>query len=243
MAEDAGDGSGSTTAIQLAAGSWLRQAHGLNRFGMTREVVQEQAGNVVECSWLGFMTSSPEKTFGQARNAFLSHDEGLSLAVSEGSVTREQATARLAHIRIDGSKTWVDCPAIADRIAHGQLPQSVTERVPRCGAPLLSTVRRLMRLDAGKCVCAFVHNGSEYHLEANGRPDGGEHLRVLHARIRKPEDGSGSEFRVWYDRRDSTFLPYRFEFRPRDYLHLTFESDEAAGGPSIRPLIERESPR
>jgi len=49
-----------------------------------------------------------------------------------------------------------------------------------------------------------------------------------------------SEFRVWFDPRDSSALPLRFEFRPKSFLHLVYDQDPGVSAPKFSSLIAQE---
>lgn len=56
------------------------------------------------------------------------------------------------------------------------------------------------------------------------------------------EDGSKSEFKLWFERGKDSSLPIRFEYRARAFLHLAFEHDPSLTEPAIMPLFEQENP-
>ena len=68
--EDGAAGDTNTVAIQFGAGSSPETAHGLNRLGYIQEVViDNRAGEIAECAYFAFMTSSQEKNLDQAKKA------------------------------------------------------------------------------------------------------------------------------------------------------------------------------
>src|SRR5579859_945220 len=67
--ETGASGGQKVTALQFAAGSNPERARGLNRLGLMREAVVEQDARLVTTSYAGFMTSSPEKSLDQGRQA------------------------------------------------------------------------------------------------------------------------------------------------------------------------------
>ena len=61
-------GESAQIALQFAGGSWPQKAHGVNRLGFIQETVTEKSnGEPVDARYFGFMTSSAEKNFDQAK--------------------------------------------------------------------------------------------------------------------------------------------------------------------------------
>lgn len=88
--EDAAIAEGGVTALRFVGGSWPERLKGFNRFGMTEETVRMEHGAIAESSYLGFMTSCPEKNLHEAEAAFPAATEKLPLTIAYGKATRQE---------------------------------------------------------------------------------------------------------------------------------------------------------
>jgi hypothetical protein len=57
------------------------------------------------------------------------------------------------------------------------------------------------------------------------------------------EDGSKTEFRLWFEQGSDSGLPIRFEYRARAFLHLAFEHDPSLTEPAMIHLEEHAQNR
>jgi hypothetical protein len=237
-----------TTAVQFVGGSWPDRIKGLNRFGMTQEVVREESGAVRESAYLSLMTSSPEKNSDQAWQAFADRPRNLTLAVACGLVSATGYRWALERKTVPAEATWMDCPSLMERFRGQQA--ALREGVRPDGSAhesvyptfLISVRKAILQRATGRCT--FIHNAKLYDLHTRFSEAYGSVLLTGQIAERgspafKTETG-GFEFRVWLDPDDVTALPSKFEFRPRSFLRLTFHLDPTAGGPSFRPLIPRK---
>lgn len=244
--EDSCSGQQNMTGIQLAAGSWPDRAHGLNRFGMTREIVRQIDGAIIETSYLIFMTSSPEKTLDQAHRSLRASSDAITLSVAHGRSTRDRQSASLEHVNLPGHATWMDGPELADNLQPQTSGWPLKEQAQsEAVATFLFAVRQAVRAGQPTRRCPFVHNGSRYALEMTtaGPQSGMQGTKTFCGRFRKELETASTDFTLWYGGHDPSLLPMRFDFRPKSFLRLTFEEDPALAGPNIRPLLDEESVR
>ena len=240
--EDLVSGSGRTTAIQFASGSWPDRINGFNRFGMTQEVVHEEDGAVIESAYLSFMTSSPEHDPDQAWRAFADRSGTLNLSVARGAADRTAYQCTLEHLPAPAGSTWMDSPTLMEELRSNNSAAAegaAREISERAYPTFLHAVRKAMTCGIRHSRCTFMHNAKLYDLESVLSSAGG--MTVLTGHITEQGSRSPSEFRLWFAPDDSSTLPVKIEFRPRSFLRLVFEQDMNAGGPTPRNLIPRES--
>jgi hypothetical protein len=237
MFEEACSGGVRTTALQFSAGSWPERLRGFNRFGMTQEAVRLEDGVPVQSAYLSFMTTSSDANFEQARKLFDDRSASLPVVAGHGVATRAGYAAALDRLSAPASYTWCDCARLIDEI-RSRLSPAVDRGERGAVVPFLHAVRHAMRSGEASGSQPFVHNGRIYRLET--RTVVVRELNVMTGRISGPAAERESEFRLWFDPRDSSGLPLRIEFRPRSFLHLVFDYDPAASGPAFPSLMAKE---
>ena len=236
MNEQSADG---VSIIQFVSGSWPEKLKGFNRFGMVQEIVREQAGAVTESTYLSYMTSSAEKNLDQARKSFSEQKASQSLSVAHGRAKPTSYASALDHLTVPSKYTWLDCPRLTAEIKDKLSPLNEAVADANQGAayqPFLHTVRKAFESKLSEQI--FMHNAKLYRLRTkiSSVPEG----LLMVAKIAEPGSNQESEFKVWYDPRDGSGLPLRFEFRPKSFLHLVFEQDPAVKGPQSSSLIAQE---
>jgi hypothetical protein len=110
--------------------------------------------------------------------------------------------------------------------------------VPMMASPFLHTVRAAMMSRASSAKQVFAHNAKLYRLRT--RTSTVPQRVLLIGKIVKCGTNQESEFRVWFDPRDSSALPLRFEFRPKSFLHLVYDQDPGVSAPKFSSLIAQE---
>jgi hypothetical protein len=241
MVEDSVSGSSRISSIQFSSGSWPERLKGFNRFGMAQEAVREDSGVAAESAYLSFMTSSAEKNLEQAKKSFAERTALQPISVAHGRTRRSEYAAALDHLTVPAKSTWADCPRLMiemrDRLSP--LKESVTSLDQNSAyQPFLHTVRSAMTSGSATCESVFVHNAKLYRLRtrASAIPEG----VLLAGKIAESGTSQESEFKVWFDPHDPSGLPFRFEFRPKSFLHLVFERDPSVIGPKFSSLIAKE---
>jgi hypothetical protein len=227
-----------TTAIQFCGGSWPQRVRGINRFGITQELIHEEAGAVVESNYMCFMTSSPEKNSDQAWHAFADRSRAMILAVARGVSTRTSYRAAFEHVPAPDGSTWMDCAQLIDLLRSKAVTflDSAPSRNDTEACPtFLYAVRRAMANTPSQTQYQFMHNAKLYDLRTSQSASNG--VTVLAGHITEHGSRSESSFRLWFDPVDATGLPLKIEFQPRSFIRLTFEHDPAAAGPTLPNLI------
>ncbi len=248
LVEEALAGSKCTTAVQFVSGSWPDRINGFNRFGMTQEVVREENGTIRESGYLSFMTSSPEKNSDQAWQAFAGHPHDLSLAVACGMASTAGYRWALEHKTVPAAATWMDCPSLMERFRSQDvaLREDVLSDGPANESVyptfLFSVRQAILRRANGRCT--FIHNAKLYDLHTRfSEADGAVLLTgqiVEHSSSTSKKEAGEAQFRLWLDAGDGTALPSKIEFRPKNFLRLTFHLDSTVGGPLVPPLIAQK---
>jgi hypothetical protein len=218
-------------AIQFAAGSWPDRAHGLNRFGMTREICSPSRSE-----WLSFMTSSPENSLRHARHSLFSSSgkSPLRLTASRGEISSSVRAWGQARLELAGNPLWLETPRLAGTLSSRVplLPLELDSPIP----PFLCAAFAAFSSVQPDPVLPFLHNGKRYTLypsiayESTG-------AAKLSASIRNEAGKTTASFRAWKNTHSDSALPTRFEFQPRDFLKLTFAEDASVETPLFPTLI------
>lgn len=241
MVEQSVSASSRVSSIQFSSGSWPERLKGFNRFGMAQEAVREEDGSIVESAYLSFMTSSAEKNLDQAKQSFTQQAAMQQISVAHGRARRSGYASALDHLTVPARSTWADCPRLMvemrDRLS------ALKEAVPNKNQgsayqPFLHTVRSAMTANSPAAESLFVHNAKLYRLRTRTSPISEGVLMV--GKIAESGANQESEFRVWFDPRDASGLPLRFEFRPKSFLHLVYEQDPGVSAPKFSSLIAQE---
>lgn len=104
--------------------------------------------------------------------------------------------------------------------------------------PFLHAVRSAVKANSPFAETIFAHNANLYRLRSRTSTVSGGVL--LTGKIAECGVNQESEFRVWFDPRDTSGLPLRFEFRPKSFLHLTYEEDPGVYAPKFSSLMAQE---
>jgi hypothetical protein len=228
------------SAIQFVSGSWPERLKGFNRFGMVQEAVREASGAAVETAYFSFMTSSAEKSLDQAKKSYSERSGQQPVSVAHGRALPTSYASALDHLTFPATYTWLDCPRLMTEMKARLSPVKELPGGDSGAAylPFLHAVRAAFAANAASSERTFVHNAKLYRLKTKVSPVP-EGLHMV-AKIVEPGTNQESEFRVWYDPADGSGLPLRFEFRPKSFLHLSFERDPQVSGPGFRSLIKQE---
>jgi len=235
------DGPGAT-AIQFAAGSWPDRARGLNRLGYIKEILMEKApGDLTQCEYFAFMTSSQERNLEQAKQAVSSpHKDGLGLipyAGAEGSGRAGRFTSKLVRFDLPETYNWGSIDQLIARVPEEMAAGGSAEVVDRTlpdgtAAPptFLYAVRRSLLDPAIRSEGWLVYNGKQYLLRTHKQRDSSLGARVvrLDATLRNEATGHITPFAVWFEEGAERQPPLRFEYQARSFLRLTFDSIPAA---------------
>lgn len=225
------------TALQFAAGSKPERARGLNRLGLMREVVIEQDQRLLNTSYVGFMTSSQEKSLDQGRRALNEAQAEIPCTLGRGESGSGGTELSVQRFTVPGATRWTGAADILDALDN-QLEHSDSPVTHEKGslfgptATFLHAVHRAILEDASSARRQFCHNGKLHELITHKErrspvtPGAVEELRAAVRMTGAIRDQSGAgiaEFSVWFDPADPSGIPNRIEFRARSFLRLTFE--------------------
>ena len=243
--ETGASGNQTVTALQFAAGSKPERARGLNRLGLMREAVVEQDAHLLRTSYAGFMTSSPEKSLDQGRQALNAAASEMPCLLGSGESGRGRTELSVRPFTSPCATRWTDAMAILNSIEKNS-PESPARHATSSNGPsatFLYAVRRAALEDALSTRRQFCHNGKLHELITEKHPaaDSQPAMRMTGS-IRDHSGAEIAQFSVWFDPADPSGIPNRIEFRARSFLRLTFESEpgSAAAQPTLAWLIGDE---
>ena len=231
-------------SLQFAAGSWPDRAHGVNRLGFFQENVTEKPnGEPVDARYFGFMTSSAEKNFDQAKQSFSEiGSKPVPYTATQGTIRGGQFLSTIYRMSLPNSMTWADCPRLihdirgaVDRTA-GTTQEPVAYRSPNT---FLNAVRQALLNPAEKTEGSLVYNGKLFTLETGKQPDAA--LMRLSGTLHETVTGQKSTFRLWYEKDSGSYLPVRIEYRAKPFLRLIFEKDSAVQQPPTTMFLKENA--
>ena len=244
--------------IQFGAGSWPEAARGLNRLGFIQEgVVEDRAGQLLECAYFAFMTTSQEENLDQAKKALESSDGNIPYVAAEGEGRPGRFASRLHRIGFPSRLTWRDCPVLVDKVRAAvsvEAPaQSIDKTLPAhqpAPSTFLYAVWKAILDPNPTTTGSLIYNGKEFELRTAKEADAvasahfaaknlvreGARVTRLNATLREYATGRQTPFKVWYEAGSEHMPPLRFEYQAKSFLRLTFEYDPAASGPDIKEI-------
>jgi hypothetical protein len=253
---------GRATAIQFGAGSYPEKARGLNRLGFIQELIAEiNPGDLAECSYFAFMTTSAEKNVDQAKRALESSGATIPYAVAEGSGRDGSFASKLDHITLSSQVTWRDYPQLTDQVRAAVAAADTSQRLEMSlpageGAPttFLYAVRTALTSASARTSGSLIYNVKQFMLRTDKQPDSamGEHfaernlvsdpnrVMLLNARIEECATGQVTPFKVWFEAGRENLPPLRFEYQAKSFLRLAFEFDPAGSGPPISLALNKK---
>jgi hypothetical protein len=238
--ETGASGNQTVTALQFAAGSFPERARGLNRLGLMREAVVEQNAHLVKTSYAGFMTSSPEKSLDQGRQALSAADE-IPCTLGSGESGQGRSELSVRRFTLPGGARWTDAADILNS-REKDSPDGLTRHASSALGPtatFLYCVYRAALEDAASARRQFYHDGKLHELltekhraarDSSGSVDDSDAAVRMTGTIRDQSGAELTQFSVWFDPADPSGIPNRIEFRARSFLRLTFESDAGDSG-------------
>jgi hypothetical protein len=231
-------------ALQFAGGSWPDKAHGVNRLGFIQENVTEKpTGENIEARYFGFMTSSAEKNFDQAKQSFT---DGASKPVpytaTQGAASGGHFPSTIYRMFLPNSLGWADCPKLIRDIrstidgSNGTAQEPVPYKTPNT---FLNSVRQALLNPSEKTEGSLVYNGKLFTLTTEKQADGT--LMRLNGTLHETATGQKSTFRLWYEKDSDSFLPVRIEYRAKSFLKLIFEKDPSAQQPPTTTFLKENA--
>jgi len=215
--------------IGFGGGSWPDKAHGLNRLGYIHETVVENAGQLAESRYFGFMSTSQEERLDEARNALKPGQESALFSAIRGESRRGAYSARFTRFVSKDAvswRMWKNVASAAERSFDGECLSSHDERgTPGASDKILTTLLyallRVRENNFQPSRTVFIYGGVQRCLETVSSPDPklGEKLRqrgfvtcadsVVHmiGTIRNLQTGARTRFSVWWDRDSQSVCP------------------------------------
>ena len=220
-------------AIRFGAGSWPENARGLNRLGFIEESIAEsRPGQLSECFYFAFMTTSAEKNTEQALRAVDAAGPVIPYVAAEGEGRNGTFVTKVSRVELPSRITWRDYPGVSERVREAIASASDARRSEKAlgtgeGAPatFLYAVRRAMLDAKPKTSGALIYNGKEFLLHTDKEPDSarGAGVMRLSATIHDCASGVNTPFKVWYEAGSEHLPPLRFEYQAKPFLRLTFD--------------------
>ncbi|MEI9971190.1 MAG: hypothetical protein WDO73_03540 [Ignavibacteriota bacterium] len=208
--------------LEFAGRSAPERAAGLNRFGFIQEL--SRAG---EALYFGLMTSSPEESAAEARQALHSKSKDAWYSAIDGRVSAEGVeTAHARFVAAAHTSHVAGGAAGVDRSARRELATAPKVNAPGSSAPLpfLHALAGLLR-DSKKKETQYTYNGRLYSLNVErSRESKTPGVVRVSGSLRRAEGGKATDFRLWIEDGAAHPLPLRIEYQPKSYLRLTFEA-------------------
>jgi len=250
--EDVGSGSVVWKESAVAGGATLRlleftgfsrpdRAAGLNRLGFLREISRMTGDLVSESLYLGVMTSSPEESVEQARQALHSRASEVTYTAIDGRIQFNQSQTVTAHFTapsgwsIDNQGELLDRAQRALATVRQDTPETHSDSA---GAPpFLQAVAGLLR-QPGQNQTSYAYSGRLYrlslsqaadpqataHFRARGLLAANDYATCASGKVRRENGGAEHHFRLWFQQGAQRPLPLRIEYSPKSYLRLVFEA-------------------
>jgi hypothetical protein len=244
VVEEIRSGENTQVALQFAGGSWPDKAHGVNRLGFIQETVTEKStGEPVDARYFGFMTSSAEKSFDQAKQSFSeTGTKPVPYTATRGAARSGQFPSTIYRMFLPNSLTWSDCPRLIHDIrATVDRTDGVPQEPVRYQSPntFLNSVRQALLNPAAKTEGSLVYNGKLFTLETEKQADGA--LTRLSGTLHETATDQKSTFRLWYEKDSESYLPVRIEYRAKSFLKLVFEKDPSAKQPQTTLFLKENA--
>jgi hypothetical protein len=244
VVEELRSGGNTQVALQFAGGSWPEKAHGVNRLGFIQENVTEKPnGEPVDARYFGFMTSSAEKNFDQAKQSFTeSGSKPVPYTATKGAARGGQFPSTIYRMFLPNSLGWGDCPKLIRDIrstidsSSGTPQEPVADKSPNT---FLNSARQALLNGAEKTEGSLVYNGEFFTLATEKQADGA--LMRLSGTLRETATGQKSTFRLWYEKDSDTYLPVRIEYRAKSFLKLVFEKDPTVQQPPTTMFLKENA--
>ena len=226
-------------SLQFAGGANPERTHGIQYFGSTEEVIQQNAAGAVEAGCFGFVTARHANQEGleQARQRLLA-------AGSSGrpSVTVVEERVHAGMLKNASATLPTENLALQDWQELARQMRSAFQRTdvvkkeasfPAGSSTFLYAVLSAIRA-RGKGSLTCMHNAKPYRLDFDMTPG----LRLT-GRIHDLTKDHTSTFRLWLE--EGSDLPVRIEFSPTPYLRIALEADAAVEIGNGREDVCREA--
>jgi hypothetical protein len=228
---EAAEGKRRLVSLRFAGGANPQRTHGLKYTGSLEEVILQDGPAVPQAAYVGFVTSSTNESYDQARQRILARCKSpYSFVAAEGLHIAGRARCEKGCFSLPGEavEDWSElnqriraCFRDADRAATELLTPGGD-----AATTFLYSVLTALRSGDTRSQLDYVHNAKAYRLEWERAADphhGG--LTRFTGHIQDLATRQASTFRLWLDEQSN--LPVRIEFQPRSYLRISLESEPA----------------
>ncbi|MGD1091009.1 MAG: hypothetical protein ABSB35_03340, partial [Bryobacteraceae bacterium] len=214
------------------------RVHGVNKAGYIEEVIVERGSTPVEAAYFGFITSSREESFEEARQRLVAGHSGGSIryTAAEGLYRPGEVKTSVASVVVP-DRDSLDRAGLIRQIRSrfcrdGLLKQELrTTTEGRGSAPstFLYAVRRAVLARAPRFECTYIHHGRQFNLRTDKNPVAHpENVVRMVGQVREQGTRSGASFKIWFEDGPEPGLPLRIEYQPRPYLRINLEHDPAS---------------
>lgn len=247
---EAAQGERRLVALRFAGGSHPERTHGLLYDGSLEEVIVERDSTPARAGYFGFVTSSKDESYEQAKKRVLSSKKGTSASyvAVEGLHIAGCARCEKGTVGVDDPRR-LGLAELIERIRErfGETDRLVTQLTTRgsSAAPtfLWSILAALRSADA-RSQFNYVHDAKDYRLEWERTPDPHTGAVMAANRLTTQPDAvmrftgrlscfatrQVSTFRLWLDNQSA--LPLRIEYQARSYLRISLEYEPAEAQPN-----------
>jgi hypothetical protein len=213
--------------ITFRAGSLPSRARGLNRLGYIQEVCIEENALLREAAYFGFMTSSPEESFADAKNALEKQNgEGLKYTAINGVNIAGRARSASHHWIFPSEYDWSKSESLVEtaRQKTGSADHQWKQQNWTAGATpgtFLNAVLDAARSSPARSEAYYIFGEKRCRLTTEKSRDS-DGLTKLKGEILNQVTGKKTGFSAWFE--PDNILPRKIEFQARSYLKLAFES-------------------
>ena len=234
--------------LQFAAGSQPERAHGLNRIGFMKEVVVERETAPAEGAYFGFMASSPEESFDQAKRSLGPPEKNtMPYTAIDGANLAGKTRSALSYFHLPANYGWSQLRTLIDTArtsCHVGKPawretSWPTTQVGPMPLTFLYALNRAIRRPEATSEATYVYSEKKYTLQIQkvadekqgqaflqrGLAKQAAHVIKVKGKITNHANGGQTVFQLWMEETGQLSLPLRLEFQPRSFLRLAFEYD------------------
>jgi hypothetical protein len=195
--------------------------------------------NRAECLYFGLMTSSPEESADEARNALHAHTKEQAFTAIDGHIGGGETETTVARFAVPVSISGEQSAELIERARHALASGAKTSAPqPAHGAfgSFLQTMAEMLQSNEEEG--RYLYMGRAYRirlarvLDPKATAYFREHRLIgaesqvtrVSGRVRRETGGKETEFRLWIADGMERPLPLRIEFQPKSYLRLVFEA-------------------
>ncbi|HYK18294.1 MAG TPA: hypothetical protein VEV37_09750 [Bryobacteraceae bacterium] len=222
---ETGEGSRKLVAIRFAGGANPQRTHGFKYDGSLEEAVLEDGSQAVQAAYFGFVTSSTNESYDQARQRiFAAQKSRDTFTAAEGQHVPGSARCEKSSISLpDGPAHDVAGLNEQIRARFAESDRAAAElHTSGAATTFLYSVRTAVRAPEPRSTVNYVYNAKPYRLECERSPEphNGAGTRFT-GKIHDLATRQVSTFHLWME--DPSGLPRRIEFQPRSYLRISLE--------------------